>query len=208
MGIRAFLSERREKVFFFAAAIAGALADILTKYWVFSSLGAVIAERDGAPVVEAASNVSVIGDTLRLHCTVNTGAIFSVFSGRWIFLAVFTVISLGIILWIIFRQRRGRPVTVAGLALVCAGALGNLWDRLIFNGVRDFIDFKTSLLEPFFAGGHWPTFNVADIWITFGIALIFLGDFILYRKLDCAQSAEPPGDRSAETRKDRKTGSK
>jgi signal peptidase II len=183
MDLRKFWVESNEKIIFFALAIFGALLDIVTKAVVFSGLGVTVATIDGVPRALGGKTLTLLGDTLAFRCTVNAGAVFGLFQGRWAFLVIFTLISLGIILWIIFMQKKGRRVTVYGLALVCAGAVGNLWDRILYNGVRDFIDFRAGFLEVFgFQGGHWPTFNVADIWICVGIGLIFLGDFVLYRE--------------------------
>lgn len=209
MDLRSFVSEQREKIAFFAVAGLGAVLDVATKHWVFSSLGAAVVDTPRGPAIRPGRTALVLGETLRFECTVNTGAVFSLFRGRWVFLTVFTLLSLLIILWILFRQRRGRPVTVVGLGLVCAGALGNLWDRFLFNGVRDFIVFQSSLLEPVLEGGQWPTFNVADAWIVAGIACIFLGDFVLYRRQDDAADpadgtdadAGPDGGKATKSRK-------
>ena len=61
---------------------------------------------------------------------------------------------------------RGRGMQVA-LGLFCAGAVGNLADRFVYDWVRDFIDV-------YVGNWHWPTFNVADSCICVGAA-VFLG---------------------------------
>ena len=81
-----------------------------------------------------------------------------------------------------YKAKKAHILMILGLGLVCAGALGNLWDRFLFNGVRDFIKFTSSLLEPFMRGGEWPTFNLADVWICVGIPLILIGDFLHARR--------------------------
>ena len=58
-----------------------------------------------------------------------------------------------------------------GLALILGGALGNLYDRLVYGQVVDFLDFHA-------AGWHWPAFNVADAAITAGAALLILEGFL------------------------------
>ena len=107
------------------------------------------------------------------------------------------LLTLGQSLWVLFGANVGTTMTgwlvalvglqfkiellalpLIGLGLVCAGAMGNLWDRFLYGGVRDFILFTSPLLEPFFPGGHWPTFNLADAWIVAGIPLIAIGDWI------------------------------
>jgi signal peptidase II len=59
----------------------------------------------------------------------------------------------------------------AGLALILGGALGNLWDRLQWGGVADFLDFHAF-------GWHWPAFNVADSAIVVGAAILILEGFL------------------------------
>jgi len=64
-----------------------------------------------------------------------------------------------------------RRLQSAGLALILGGALGNLWDRLAWGAVADFLDFHAF-------GWHWPAFNVADSAITVGAALVILEGFL------------------------------
>ena len=56
------------------------------------------------------------------------------------------------------------------LLIVIGGALGNLYDRIKYNGVLDFIDFHVGNF-------HWFIFNVADIFITLGIIIMILIEF-------------------------------
>ena len=66
-----------------------------------------------------------------------------------------------------------RRLFCAGLALILGGALGNLWDRLEWGQVVDFLDFHA-------VGWHWPAFNVADSAITVGAGLL-IGESFLQR---------------------------
>ncbi len=54
-----------------------------------------------------------------------------------------------------------------GLSLVLGGAMGNLYDRVVQGAVTDFLDFHA-------AGYHWPAFNVADMGLTVGAALVVM----------------------------------
>lgn len=74
-----------------------------------------------------------------------------------------------ILVWL--ARLRDERLQGAGLALILAGALGNLYDRIVLGHVVDFLDFH-------WAGWHFPAFNLADTAITIGAGLIIL-DMIL-----------------------------
>ena len=110
----------------------------------------------------------VLGNTVQLKLVYNPGAAFGLNLGpqsRWIF-AVLTILAL-VILGRLYRSTHtGHTSRVAALALVCAGAVGNLIDRLrSFFGVVDFIDVGVG-------DSRWPTFNVADMAVSIGAALL------------------------------------
>ena len=63
------------------------------------------------------------------------------------------------------------------LLIILGGSLGNLFDRMYFRAVPDFIDLN-------YNGYHWFIFNVADIFITIGIILLILAEFISYKKVN------------------------
>lgn len=108
-------------------------------------------------------------DWFRLTLVHNPGAAFGLHVGehsRWIFMAL-TIVAL-VILGRLYRSTRGGDVTrVVALALVCGGAVGNLIDRVRSPlGVVDFIDVGISEMT------RWPTFNVADMAVSFGAFLL------------------------------------
>jgi len=110
----------------------------------------------------------VVGEYLRFTLVYNPGAAFGLNLGpqsRWIF-TVLTVIAL-VILWRLFRSTRdGDFLRVLSLSLVCAGAVGNLIDRLRSDlGVVDFLDVGVGATR-------WPTFNVADMAVSVGAVLL------------------------------------
>ena len=110
----------------------------------------------------------VIGDAVRLTLVYNPGAAFGLHLGdysRWIFM-VLTVGAL-VILGRLYRATRDGDLSrTLAIALVCAGALGNLIDRIKSPmGVVDFIDIG-------FGDTRWPTFNVADMAVSVGAFLL------------------------------------
>jgi signal peptidase II len=119
-----------------------------------------------------------------LVLTCNKGAAFSFLADApgWqapLFAAFALVAS--VVLGVLIVRSPGKPPLLAGLALILAGALGNLVDRLRFGCVVDFLDFH--------AGGvHFPAFNVADSAITLGAVALIL-DSLLQRSRDDARRA-------------------
>lgn len=103
------------------------------------------------------SSIELIPDFLRLSYTINKGIIFG-FLGSFGWIPFFITV-LVLIMLIYYYDRL--PKTVAGQvfwALIIAGAVGNLIDRILYGFVIDFIDII-----------FWPAFNIADAAITVGI---------------------------------------
>ena len=71
-------------------------------------------------------------------------------------------------------QKEGTRFVVA-IALIFGGAVGNLLDRLRLGAVVDFLDF-------YWAGHHWPAFNVADSAITVGVGLFLIAHLLQFRR--------------------------
>jgi len=110
----------------------------------------------------------VLGNGLRFTLVYNPGAAFGLNLGplsRWIF-AGLTLVALVILGRLYRTTRAGHVARSVALALVCAGAVGNLLDRMrSFFGVVDFIDVGVG-------DARWPTFNVADMAVSVGAALL------------------------------------
>ncbi|MCI0340094.1 MAG: signal peptidase II [Planctomycetales bacterium] len=154
----------RARLLFAGIGLVAAVADVATKVLAFSALGGVAA--NGRLAVPG-RQVTVIPGLFDLTCSVNTGAVFGLFSGQLGGVIGLTLLALGLIAWILLKAPP-RAGMHAAFGLVFGGALGNLWDRLWFGGVRDFLDVHW---ERDFT---WPTFNLADAWIVVGIALVLL----------------------------------
>ena len=104
----------------------------------------------------------------------NYGAAFSFLatSGGWqvaLFSAI-AVIAVAVCSYLIYKHTRETLFCLA-LALIMGGAIGNLFDRIIYGYVIDFLDFH-------YLHWHWPAFNVADMAIVGGAALMILESFM------------------------------
>ena len=101
----------------------------------------------------------------------------------------FHVVSLAAITFIVLFYRRldeRQRLLQLALSLVLGGALGNFFDRIVRGYVIDFVDWHWKN-DP---GLHWPTFNVADVGISVGVALM-LGETLLVRRDPPARQAAP-----------------
>ena len=115
----------------------------------------------------------VISDFFSITHVHNYGAAFSFLAneGGWqqYFLSSISIIaSIAIIIWMA-KTHLDDKIKLNALALILAGAVGNLIDRLTFGFVIDFIDFH-------YHGFYWPVFNVADILIVLGVMLLIIFD--------------------------------
>ena len=110
----------------------------------------------------------VIGEWLRFTLVYNPGAAFGLHVGqysRWIFM-ILTIVALVILGRLYAATKPGDRARTLALALVCGGAVGNLIDRIhSWRGVVDFIDIG-------FSDSRWPTFNIADMAVSFGAFLL------------------------------------
>ena len=143
------------------------LADRFTKVWVENHI----------PMGGA---IPVIPRVLRITHWTNEGAAFSLFAGsaspqlvRWVLVAFALVLALAVLIALVRLGSRFTLTTVA-LALIFAGALGNVHDRILYGSVVDFIEVHIFAY-------HWPDFNVADSSVVTGACLLLL-DSLLPKK--------------------------
>jgi signal peptidase II len=136
------------------------LLDRLTKYWVNRH-------------IEEGDAIVVIRHVFRITHVLNPGAAFSMFvdSSRpglihWA-LTGFSLLAAAAVLFVMLRYGRRLTPTMFALALILGGTIGNVWDRIRFGMVTDF-------LEVHIVHYHWPDFNVADSAIVCGGILLVL----------------------------------
>ena len=101
----------------------------------------------------------------------NEGIAFGLFSLKqgklYNFLTIIIMILIILILYLAFKSN---GIKKYSLLLIFGGAIGNLYDRIFYNAVPDFIDFHIGNF-------HWFIFNVADIFITTGVIFMILLEF-------------------------------
>jgi signal peptidase II len=130
--------------------------DQLTKAWIYARM----------PLGSYGpyAGIEVIPNFFYLVHVGNTGAAWSLFTGKSVFLALLACVTLlAIYVW---RRALGLQarITQVAFGLLCGGIVGNLVDRLLHGHVIDFLDFH-------FGSYIYPTFNVADSGICLGVIL-------------------------------------
>lgn len=140
---------------------------------------------------ELYESVPVIKGWFHLTYIRNKGAAFGIFADSAVRIPFFigvTIIALLVIVWYLRRLRADQQLATFALALVFAGALGNLIDRIRLGEVIDFLDV-------FWGRHHWPAFNVADSAICIGVALLIWEMWQEERRIKREKSAITEEDR-------------
>ena len=120
--------------------------------------------------------VYLINDFINFDLTWNTGIGFGLlsFDSSLIYNSITVFIGL-VILFLIYLAINSANAEKLIFSTIIGGAIGNFYDRLIYNAVPDFIDLH-------YNGFHWFTFNVADIFITLGIILYIMKNYFVKMK--------------------------
>ena len=146
-------------------------------WWLLLTLLVVVLDQWSKHAIEAALRYGEVVPVLsffNLTLAYNPGAAFSFLADaggwqRWFFTAVAVLASVLILAWLL--TLKGERLVAAALALVLGGALGNLYDRLAYGHVVDFLDFH-------WRASHFPAFNIADSAITLGAIILILDMFV------------------------------
>ena len=110
---------------------------------------------------------------LNIYLIWNEGIAFGLLSFDENFLYnILTIIILIIILIIFFMLFKSYGLKKYSLLMILGGAIGNIYDRIFYRAVPDFIDFHVGNF-------HWFIFNIADIFITLGVFFMILSEFIV-----------------------------
>ena len=157
------VAPRNKRPFVFALSALVIIIDRITKH--------IVAEQ-----LPNGQTFTVIPGIFRISDVHNTGAAFSMFAEnaspatvRNILIA-FSVVAVIMLFGMLWRVGRVLSVTSVALALILGGAFGNLYDRVRYHYVIDF-------LEVHIIHYHWPDFNVADSCIVIGACLLLIEIF-------------------------------
>tara|TARA_B100001057_G_scaffold458938_1_gene508666 strand:+ start:136 stop:534 length:399 start_codon:yes stop_codon:yes gene_type:complete len=117
-----------------------------------------------------------INNYLNLNLVFNTGIGFGFLSlNAGIYYNILSILIFFIILVLIYLMFKSKTSEKIFFSLIIGGAIGNLYDRIIYKAVPDFIDFH---IKEF----HWFTFNIADIFISLGIIFMIINELIYNRQ--------------------------
>ena len=185
--------------------VIGLCLDLGSKSWAFESVADQPVELDYEGVVSGTyqlpwhAGVRVLpGDLLDFHLVLNRGAVFGIGQGsRGIFVG-FTLIAVTVAIGVFgWWTRAGSHLAHVAIALILAGGIGNLYDRVFIGAVRDFLHMLPRWNLPW--GMQWPggstevfpwVFNVADVMLLAGMALLLLHVQLADRAQRAADGAE------------------
>ena len=124
-------------------------------------------------MIQSAERDIFLNDFLNLTLNWNTGIAFGLLSSEANLLyhsvsALILLIIVYLVYLMVYSDNLGKII----ISFILGGALGNVYDRLTYFAVPDFIDFH---IKDF----HWFTFNFADIFITLGIFAMVIKEFVL-----------------------------
>ncbi len=164
---------QKRNILFLAITVTVVLLDQATKAWIISTM-------------RIHESFAVIGGFFNIVHVRNPGAAFGFLASapplfRYLFFIAVTVAAIVLILHYLHASRIEEPSLISALALILAGAVGNLVDRIRFGEVVDFLDI-------FIGSHHWPAFNVADSAITVGSVILMA--VLIQKRKEVKHSAE------------------
>ena len=135
-------------MYFYLPIVCFLLLDQFVKYLVRTNM-------------ELDQSIPIISGIFHLTYIENPGAAFGILANRRLLFLLLTIIIVGVMFYLYFQLRQKKSLTAFSLGLVISGALGNFIDRFFRGTVTDLFDLRI-----------WPIFNIADICICVGLALL------------------------------------
>jgi lipoprotein signal peptidase len=175
------MAQRNYRPLLFALALFGLAADQATKYGMFAWLHEAPGHSYTVLMLDEAKGEGFFyraafqtGPDGRETPHVNQGALFGFLrdqqeTANLAFAAISLLAAAAIVYWGWQKSTARDPWLCAALGLILAGTLGNLYDRLVFHGVRDFLHWNYKF--------DWPVFNIADCCLVVGACLLLLQAF-------------------------------
>lgn len=165
----------QHRIWFWALALVGLGLDLVSKDLVFRYLGP---ETEGRYVLWSATPTTGFqlvaqfkwqDDKLVPH--VNHGALFGIGNdhkspANSVFLGVSLIAAIGLSIWSFWGKSTRFLWLTTALGLILGGTLGNLHDRIVYGGVRDFLHWNYLF--------DWPVFNLADCWLVVGACMLLV----------------------------------
>ena len=131
----------------------GLLLDRLAKVWALSAL-------------KEKNAIVLIKDFFKLDYLENRGAAFGILQNQLILLALFTLLIISGMIYYIIKYKPKSKFLRISFALIISGALGNLYDRVVYKYVVDFILLHYKEVY------YFPTFNIADMLVVVGTVIL------------------------------------
>ena len=148
----------KQNLFLIVIMIGAILTDQLSKVWVTSNL-------------QLGESIEIIPSFFKITYTQNTGAAWSILEGYMTFFYVVTLVALILLGWYFYRLKEYQIIQKIGVVLMISGTLGNFIDRLLFQYVRDSLDFLI-------LGYNFPIFNVADVLLISGVLFLIIDEVL------------------------------
>jgi signal peptidase II len=154
----------KKTIIYFGIILFIFLADRISKLYILS-------------ILEDLGNVDInVNSYINLILVWNSGIGFGLFSfDQSQMYNVMTILIIFINLLIVYLIIKSKDKSAYFFLIILGGSLGNLFDRIYYSAVPDFIDIS-------YKGYHWFVFNVADIFISLGIICLIFAELLNYKK--------------------------
>jgi signal peptidase II len=161
----------RQRLLFWVTALCICGFDLASKSWVFERLGVDASSFETIEEFRSSRDhptERLVGDQVRFVALFNPGMMWGKFGEFSTVLIVLRLMAVGVILYLLVSLKEKQRLAQSALGGILGGAIGNIYDSLVYVGVRDFLEVDLGFfpLDPF------PAFNVADSAICCGVACL------------------------------------
>ena len=118
-------------------------------------------------LMDVYDSLIIVKDFFYITYVRNTGVAWSIFEGEILAIIIVSLMIITFIIYYIFKNKPKSEFEIIGYSFILGGAFGNLFDRIIYGYVVDFLDF-------YIFGYDYPIFNLADSFIFVGVVLLVI----------------------------------